>query len=275
MVNYQNGKIYVIYNKLTGKIVYIGSTCRLLCKRMNDHNCHYKIETKNSKLYKLMREFGHENFYIELLENFPCNSKEELLAREGHHQRLHKDEIVNQQIANNYLNEENRANYERERGQLEHRKEYRKEYEKNRPNKEERVIEGRKRYAIRNEKKITCECGSEFVPDLLNKHLLTDKHKEYLKENGKEEEIIDKVRNRTKEKTKYECECGSKITNGEKSRHDKTKKHLDFLKLKSGEIDLTGKKACECGAVLNINTKDYKHNKTKKHLDYLKNKNET
>eukprot|EP00971_Amphidinium_carterae_P245450 4873935-Amphidinium_carterae.1 len=31
-----------------------------------------------------MRDIGVENFYIELIETFPCASKEELRAREGH-----------------------------------------------------------------------------------------------------------------------------------------------------------------------------------------------
>ena len=34
-----------------------------------------------------MRELGVENFYIELIENFPCDTVEELRAREGHYIR--------------------------------------------------------------------------------------------------------------------------------------------------------------------------------------------
>ena len=34
-----------------------------------------------------MRTTGKDNFYIELVENYPCNTKEELMAREGHYIR--------------------------------------------------------------------------------------------------------------------------------------------------------------------------------------------
>ena len=34
-----------------------------------------------------MRELDKNSFYIELLENYPCTTKEELRAREGHYIR--------------------------------------------------------------------------------------------------------------------------------------------------------------------------------------------
>jgi hypothetical protein len=205
MVNYQNGKVYAIYNKITGKLVYIGSTCQKLCRRFGGH-C-YKSTIQNSNFYQEMKEFGVENFYIELIENFPCNSKEELLAREGHYFRLNKDILLNEKTPD-YSNRE-------EIRETEEFKEKRKE-----------------EYINRNKDKINCECGSEVIKDKLEIHYLSNKHKEYLKEIGKENEIIEKIKDRSKERIKYECECGSKIQKCEKARHKKSKKHLDFLKLK-------------------------------------------
>ena len=37
----------------------------------------------NMKLYMLMKELGVDSFYIELLESFCCNTREELYKREG------------------------------------------------------------------------------------------------------------------------------------------------------------------------------------------------
>jgi len=36
------------------------------------------------KVYTNMHELGIDKFYIELIENYPCESKEELCKREGH-----------------------------------------------------------------------------------------------------------------------------------------------------------------------------------------------
>ena len=35
-------------------------------------------------MYQHMHEMGEDNFYIELIDNYPCNDIYELRAREGH-----------------------------------------------------------------------------------------------------------------------------------------------------------------------------------------------
>jgi hypothetical protein len=42
------------------------------------------VEKQNRKLYKAMREIGIEQFYIELIEEYPCENVEQLEAREGY-----------------------------------------------------------------------------------------------------------------------------------------------------------------------------------------------
>eukprot|EP00438_Fugacium_kawagutii_P003455 Skav217386 [mRNA] locus=scaffold532:105398:105889:+ [translate_table: standard] len=89
MNRYENGKIYKItdigYNKC-----YIGSTCEKLSKRMERHREGYsrynrgKAKTRLS-VFDLFDEFGSENCKAELIEDYPCNSREELLRREGHY----------------------------------------------------------------------------------------------------------------------------------------------------------------------------------------------
>ena len=87
---YQKGKIYKIvdigYNKC-----YIGSTIEPLSNRMAKHRSHYKRykagSGTNLKCFDLFDEFGVENCKIEWIEDYPCNSRKELEAREGLHQQ--------------------------------------------------------------------------------------------------------------------------------------------------------------------------------------------
>ena len=87
-MDYKNGKIYQLLNKVNDE-VYVGSTIQPLSKRMNEHRstCNNSYKKVNVKLYQSMREIGQDNFYIELIETYPCNSKEELKAKEGYYIR--------------------------------------------------------------------------------------------------------------------------------------------------------------------------------------------
>ena len=87
MPNYQEGKIYKIYNTINDDI-YIGSTTQKICERMRCHRSNYKYKDKfknlvNVKLYEAMDEYGVGNFFIELIEKYPCNDKDELRRSEG------------------------------------------------------------------------------------------------------------------------------------------------------------------------------------------------
>ena len=85
MPDYSKGKIYKILNTIDDEI-YIGSTLETLGQRMTKHR--YSMKTKqHCVLYNHMHELGVTHFYIELVENFPCNDVYELKAREGHYIR--------------------------------------------------------------------------------------------------------------------------------------------------------------------------------------------
>ena len=89
MVNYGNGKIYKIESTLGDKI-YIGSTTKAqLSMRMSKHRSDYKNwKVGKAKLvtsFQLFDEYGLENCSIVLLEDCPCESKDQLLAREAHY----------------------------------------------------------------------------------------------------------------------------------------------------------------------------------------------
>ena len=79
MPDYKQGKIYKIVNDVND-IVYIGSTCGQLSKRMGGHR--YDAINRSSALYVAMRTIGNEHFKIVLMRNYPCKSQTELLAKE-------------------------------------------------------------------------------------------------------------------------------------------------------------------------------------------------
>jgi hypothetical protein len=77
---YQNGKIYKLVNNVDDEI-YVGSTCLPLYKRLSNHRYDAKKE-KMKNTYKHLNNIGWESVKIILIENYPCDSKDELLARE-------------------------------------------------------------------------------------------------------------------------------------------------------------------------------------------------
>ena len=80
--NFQNGKIYCIRNEVNDDI-YVGSTTQPLSKRMVKHRCEAKQRPENMKITSMMNLWGIENFYIELLEEYPCDNIEQLNKKEG------------------------------------------------------------------------------------------------------------------------------------------------------------------------------------------------
>lgn len=107
---YNDGKIYIIRSPNIDR-VYIGCTTRLLKQRMKEHN---KVSNVCSSI-DIIKAGGA---YIELLENYPCNTKQELLNRERYHiinnnnnccnniHNINNVEYVNQKINNiKYINQ--------------------------------------------------------------------------------------------------------------------------------------------------------------------------
>jgi len=195
MPNYQNGKIYGIYYQK--KLRYIGSTTQTLALRMGKHRTNARNIHMTGDIYKEMRENGIENYYIELIENYPCNTVEELHKKEGECQRLDFDNICNQLIAGRSKeefdslpetkikkreynlkyreqNKEKLIEYDRKRQQTEERKQ--SDRERHLKNKEKRNKLCSDRYKERNAIKIKCECGQEIIPDCYKKHLQSKQH---------------------------------------------------------------------------------------------------
>ena len=79
MSNYKNGKIYKIIDLTNGNI-YIGSTKNKLSQRLSGHKTEYKYHPEKNISSGIILK--NKNFKMELIENYPCDTKRELEIRE-------------------------------------------------------------------------------------------------------------------------------------------------------------------------------------------------
>lgn len=144
MPDYKKGKIY----RLTcddNNLFYYGSTCETLAQRKAIHK--YLAKTKSGGNSYLLYEKGNVN--IELVEEFPCENKNELHVRERFY-------ILN----NHCINHDIPASTPEEIS---------------------------KRAAARRAEKITCECGKIISRGAYKNHILTNKHIEWAEKSANTE----------------------------------------------------------------------------------------
>jgi hypothetical protein len=86
MVNYSLGKIYKVVDNTNGSI-YIGGTCEpTLAKKLSKHVVDYKRFLKGTYNYAtVFKILENKDYDIVLIENYPCNKKDELHARLRHY----------------------------------------------------------------------------------------------------------------------------------------------------------------------------------------------
>jgi hypothetical protein len=104
---YQNSKIYKIVSDKTDKI-YIGSTTeKYLSNRLAGHVTNYKRykEGKSKAYVSSFKLLELESYEIILIEVFPCNSKDELNAREYYYIKQINNNTVNENIPKKTLEE--------------------------------------------------------------------------------------------------------------------------------------------------------------------------
>ena len=91
---YHRGKIYKLVSYQTTD-VYFGSTIeKQLPNRLSKHRAHYKMWLNGKYCYLSSYEIvKHDDCKIILIEIFPCNSKDELCAREQHY--IENNDCVN------------------------------------------------------------------------------------------------------------------------------------------------------------------------------------
>ena len=156
-MDYANGKIYRIICEETGR-QYIGSTCSTLVKRLSNH----KRSNKNNCKPSSCKDFINPKIF--LIEDYPCDRKEQLLMRERFH--MENNECVNL----------NRPIITREEF-LQHRRNY------NTAHREERLehYQTHKEEIRQNAKeKFTCECGCVIQKTEKARHRKSKKHQKLL-----------------------------------------------------------------------------------------------
>lgn len=174
MVNYKDGKIYKVVCDETG-LIYYGSTVQPLYKRLYEHS-----NNKNNRNLCMTKDMINPKIY--LVEDYPCDRKEQLLMRERYY-------IENNECCNKVVPLRTKKEYYEDH--KEHIIENVKEWgEKNK----EKVREYKRKYKKnhraefnknRNERrailpKVTCECGSIVSRHNLSHHRKSNKHQSYI-----------------------------------------------------------------------------------------------
>jgi hypothetical protein len=167
MVNYQLGKIYRIVD-FTDDNVYIGSTCeKTLAHRLAKHVQDYKRYI-NEKFHFVtsFKILENNNYDIQLIEAFPCNSRDELHQREGYHIK-NTPNCINKCIPGRTKKDSDKQYYENNKVIISVKcKQY---YDDNK----DKINEQRKQNTI-------CICGSEFRKADKSKHEKSQKHKSFI-----------------------------------------------------------------------------------------------
>ena len=199
MVNYTEGKIYKIVDN-TNDNIYIGSTCNTLKDRMYQHKT-----KKNTCSSKIIIENG--NYDIILIENYSCNDKNELHARERYWID-NTENCINKQLPQQTKKEWTEKNKEKLIVQS------KKNYEANK----EHYTDYKAKWYQENKEIIQEEKAVKYI---INKEEINVKNKKWYEDNKKEV--------REKMNVKIICECGVEYSFGNRLRHLKSLKHINHV----------------------------------------------
>lgn len=86
MPDYKLSKIYAIRSHQTD-LIYIGSTTQSLAVRLAEHKRDIKNRIGKRQPCSSKEILKYEDVYIELIEEYPCENKEQLNKKEGEHIR--------------------------------------------------------------------------------------------------------------------------------------------------------------------------------------------
>ena len=188
MPDYNKSVIYKIYDN-TNSNVYYGSTCNVLKTRMSQHKCAAK--SKGDCVSKQIILNG--NYSYSAVENYPCNSRQELHTRERYW--IENFDCINKQVPGRTIKEWQQDNKEKLKKQ---------KAEWQQDNKE-KLKKRQKEYRTMNKTKLK-QYRTEYIT----------KNKEQIKKRSA---------------TKIACECGSHIRRSDMADHRKTAKHAKLMTL--------------------------------------------
>lgn len=189
MSKYQNAKIYKIVSP-HHTLCYYGSTIVRLSDRLSGHKTALKTGLNHSS--GILLKLG--DCKIILVETFPCNTKEELLAREQYY--IENNECINKRYAQVINPLERRKSKDR------------LYYTKN----HDQLCETKR-------KVVECECGVNYTYTNTARHLKTMKHLKYL-ETGEKQNVKN---NAIYYKEKIQCaKCAKSVCKINMNRHLKS-----------------------------------------------------
>jgi hypothetical protein len=178
MPDYGKSKIYKLISLVSNEI-YIGSTTRPLSLRKGSHISSYKAWLLNKEKYKVCCSYKlieKGDIDIILIENHPCNSKEELHARERYH--IENNDCINIRLpikTKEEIREMKRKYWEDnydylygliKKDKIENPEKY-KQFYKN-------------KYQLSKDKRFVCDCGSDIKLNNKYEHFQSNKHKKYI-----------------------------------------------------------------------------------------------
>ena len=220
MDKFEQAKIYKIRD-INSNMCYIGSTCqKYLCKRLGHHkSCFrkYKDENDKSKImtsFIIFEKYGLNNCIIELVENYPCSDKQELLKREGYY--IENTECVNRCVSGRTKQEYQALYYTSHKEEKEHYRKFKAKIYTITPEK-------RKQYnktSYEKHKETISQKGTEKYE--VEKNKILGRKKEYYDNHKKDIKQF-----RQSDYTCLICNCVIQYSN--KWTHNKTQKHLDNL----------------------------------------------
>ena len=193
MPDYKEGKIYKIKCNETGE-QYFGSTTYSLQARLNGHKSNSKSKTKRKGQCVSRQIIIRGNFQIELVENYSCETKQELHKRERFY-------IDNNECINSYIPTRTRKEYKELH--KEKYKEYNHTWEKE--HRQERNVYNNNLYKTNEDYREKTKVRAS----------------QYYEQNKKK--ILERML------VRYVCCCGVEGSVANKLRHEKTKRHQDFI----------------------------------------------
>ncbi len=151
MPDYKNSRIYKLVSP--SGLTYIGSTTRSLAQRKAEHKSDYVNANSTTVTSSALFADSLDGVVIVLLEEFPCDNKEQLFARERHY--IDTLDCVNKQLKA-------------------------KPDEKKTP--DQRFYARHKaRVDAKHKAKVHCGCGSEVNKSQVARHRRSNIHKEWEK----------------------------------------------------------------------------------------------
>ena len=159
MSKYINGKIYKVISDNTEKI-YIGSTIQPLWKRKSEHKINCRRWLENNYKYITVNDIIKLGDYdIVLIEDYPCERREQLHSRERFWIEKFKEIAVNKCIPCRTSKEYYYDNIDKEKARC-------KKYN----------LENKEKRSKHSSEKVKCECGCELARACLARHKKSKKH---------------------------------------------------------------------------------------------------